>query len=68
MTSQQQFSSLINIPKAITREKGIGAQQGTSAERKRWSWKKCSPVNGVEVSVRTEILQQEPSEGQQKNL
>ena len=33
VTSQQQIFTLINIPWAITCEEGIGAQQGTPAER-----------------------------------
>ncbi len=67
VTSQQQIFALINIPWAITCEKGIGAQQGTPAERRGASWRKSNPSSGADQSVGVENLGWILSEGQWRN-
>lgn len=68
VTSQQQIFTLINIPWAITCEKGIGAQQGTPAERRGESWRKSNPSSGADQSVGGENLEGILSEGQWRNI
>lgn len=64
VTSQQQIFALINIPWAITCKKGIGAQQGTPAERRGENWRKSNPSNSTDQSVGVENLKWILSEGQ----
>lgn len=68
VTSQQQIFALINIPWAITCEKGIGAQQGTPAERKGETWRKSNPSSSADQSVGVENLEWILSEGQWRNI
>lgn len=64
VTSQQQIFALINIPWAITCKKGIGAQQGTPAERTGENWRKSNPSNSTDQRVGVENLKWILSEGQ----
>lgn len=64
MTSQQQIFPLINIPWAITCERGIGAQQGTPAESRGGSRRGSDTSSGGDQSVWADNLEGILSEGQ----
>lgn len=72
VTSQQQIFALINIPWAITCERGIGAQRGTPAKEtagergEEKNRRKRNPSSGTDQSVGVEHLRRILSEGRAK--
>lgn len=72
VTSQRQIFALINIPWAITCERGIGAQRGTPAEEtagereKKKKRRKRNPSSSTDQSVGAENLRRILSEGRAK--